>query len=483
MIDLFSTLPFDTFVGWAGVKAGAELGLIRTVRFTRLVKLARLLRNSRLIKQGQVHYAISFKEQKLVRTTGMVILSAHCMACVWGFVGMRKAGQYICDPDFSHSDFSIPLEDSNWITCLYKFLKTSPDDPCNSINNYLAALHWATQTITSIGYGDIVPFNSTEYMICIACQLTGGVIWACTIANVLDIITSVHPVDGAFENNTDLLNTVMQDAGVNAAEQRTYRAYLMAAKTNDELQAFQHISQKMSPMLRGQLMHHIAVVPLRSVYYFEHAPLQFVMDVSQQLRSMFFASQEPVVKIGNSLCIIDQGAVAWGGRVRVAGQHLGEDFIVSNPRLQKKVAMVALSSTLILFLSSQSMNEVLRGYPIFAKEVRKAATKMAFMRALKMCAQKLLEMETRSKLSFSQMLDIVLHGAEPPTVVRTMTPPVEGDHQHLSDTARPSHATQVAILASQVEALRSAVSELRNAAPKVRNIKPSGSPGPSVGVS
>merc|ERR1719160_1662417 len=45
------------------------------------------------------------------------------------------------------------------------------DTPCNRFHLYVACLHWSVMTITSIGYGDIVPTRYEEYYLSIFCML------------------------------------------------------------------------------------------------------------------------------------------------------------------------------------------------------------------------------------------------------------------------------------------------------------------------
>ena len=62
----------------------------------------------------------------------------------------------------------------------------------NGVDLYLAALHWATMTLTTIGYGDIVPITATERIICFIGQLMGVLVSAYVIgasATVLDTTT------------------------------------------------------------------------------------------------------------------------------------------------------------------------------------------------------------------------------------------------------------------------------------------------------
>ena len=54
----------------------------------------------------------------------------------------------------------------------------TPDNPCLSLHSYAASLHWSTMSVTSIGYGDIVPVRFVECSVGILCQIVDGIIWA-----------------------------------------------------------------------------------------------------------------------------------------------------------------------------------------------------------------------------------------------------------------------------------------------------------------
>ncbi len=47
-----------------------------------------------------------------------------------------------------------------------------------------ASLFWAVQTITSIGYGNVIPFTVAEYCVSSALMLLSGVMWAYIIGEL-----------------------------------------------------------------------------------------------------------------------------------------------------------------------------------------------------------------------------------------------------------------------------------------------------------
>lgn len=95
VLDLITTIPFGTIINAsrpADVSAddsGGELSetMLRAVRIFRVVKLARILRASRIIKRWQDYIGLSFAMISLYRFLILVLVLAHWLACVWGYMG------------------------------------------------------------------------------------------------------------------------------------------------------------------------------------------------------------------------------------------------------------------------------------------------------------------------------------------------------------------------------------------------------------
>eukprot|EP00404_Azadinium_spinosum_P035334 CAMPEP_0180642980 /NCGR_PEP_ID=MMETSP1037_2-20121125/47533_1 /TAXON_ID=632150 /ORGANISM="Azadinium spinosum, Strain 3D9" /LENGTH=163 /DNA_ID=CAMNT_0022666383 /DNA_START=97 /DNA_END=588 /DNA_ORIENTATION=- len=158
-------------------------------------------------------------------------------------------------------------------------------------------------TITSIGYGDIVPVRSEEYIVSILCMIAGGVLWAYVVGSIVSIMSSKHPIDSEFEANMDLLNLAMTDMGVSKTACCRYRQYLREAKAHDANMYFTFLLQRFSPALRGTLLMQGPRKMIRNVYYLNHTPEPILMEMAEILEPKFFGQREPLHSIGNCLCI------------------------------------------------------------------------------------------------------------------------------------------------------------------------------------
>ena len=80
----------------------------------------------------------------------------------------------------------------------------------NAIDRYILSLFWAIQTITSIGYGNIVPVTRAEYFTACGLQLGAGVMWAYVIGGLTGVVAGMGVRAEAYRHRSDQANELIQ---------------------------------------------------------------------------------------------------------------------------------------------------------------------------------------------------------------------------------------------------------------------------------
>jgi len=150
-IDLVSILPFD-IVSFA-LQDGAlgKMKVLRIIRLLRLLKLVRIVRASRIFKRWETSISVSYSVLSLCKFMLMIAVVGHWLACAFALLH-----EVACDEacTLAHSE----------MTWLVRWLEGRGHLP-SPHERYTLAMYWSITTLTSIGYGDIVPQNETEYAV------------------------------------------------------------------------------------------------------------------------------------------------------------------------------------------------------------------------------------------------------------------------------------------------------------------------------
>lgn len=130
----------------------------------------------------------------------LVLLPWICaprLACAWGFLAKSQTGK---------------------VTWLIILANGKVDDDGTELRNfdsasskYLASLHYAVMTLTTVGYGDIAPQSDVEYGFSALVMTLGAVIWAYLLGKLTSIMTNLNPQRTKFENIMDDLNRMMSE--------------------------------------------------------------------------------------------------------------------------------------------------------------------------------------------------------------------------------------------------------------------------------
>lgn len=354
---LLGNVPIDVlfFIG------DGELWGISLVLWLRLLRLLRLGAIFELLRRLERYSESNTAALRILRLVIIVFLVLQLLTCIWYLV------PYIQNfPSDSWPVVEGIVGESAGIS-------------------YLLSAYWVVTTATTIGFGDIVPGNTDEYLLALLVMLVGASLFAYVIATGASLISSLNLSKVAFWNRVDTVESYLRARKIDRSvgeEVRRYYEYLW--DRHGTLREDTLLSDLPAP-LRLDVMSKLLGDLLTNVPVFRHA--------SPALRNELLLSLEPVVTQPGGYLVTD-GDVADGiyfiaaGRVEVvsadgetvhgtlsAGDYFGDLTLLLKERRSASVRSVGFSEA--FQLDAASYERIRSDYP----ELREVLTKSSSERS------------------------------------------------------------------------------------------------------
>ena len=275
-IDLLSCFPAVHLIRFTdNASSGSSplmlLGLLRLLRLARIQRIVRF----RNLPYGSPAVIL------LIYFFGLCIF-CHWGACIWIFM----------------SD----MVDQNWVQ---RFVSNNPDSELNPLERpadlYWAAFYWAAMTVTSIGFGDVLPQHLSEYALCAVMMLLGGLLWASLIGTIVSAVSSTMFRQNKLQKQLDAVDRFFYRRGLKKDPQiknelKSVRTFLLDRYYKDSLLDSHNEDQDalrlLSHRMRTRIELHLADGILYHVPQFSKLGEMTALYLVQHLRPLAFAKTE-----------------------------------------------------------------------------------------------------------------------------------------------------------------------------------------------
>ena len=240
-------------------------------------------------------------------------------------------------------------------------------------------------TLTTIGYGDVVPVSDGERWVAVFAMAVGGAFYAYMVGAVCGIVSSMDIAGIEYRQTMDNLNSYLDECDAPADLRFKLREYFTLSRDVAKQKFYLAVIDQLSPGLKAELAGFVNNDWIEKIYFLaigssEKSQHKFTAEVAMRLTGRTYPSTEYVIRMGDStseMFIIQKGLVARMNAVLSTGRHFGEDVVLHNAlRLYTVRALTFLS---VYVLKREDLEDVLFS-PDFMyqkKVVRRATIKLA----------------------------------------------------------------------------------------------------------
>lgn len=356
-IDIVATIPYGRFVDAAvsGTDPSSDVltKLPRVLRFLRLIRLARLLRLlklRRLMDEWAEVGMFATSVMRLLRVGFYMLIVGHMIACTWYFIAAIEG-----------------LDGNTWAA---SFDFSAQDD---FAHKYTVSVYWAFVTLTTVGYGDVVPQSDIERRFVMVCCFLGNGTFAYIVGKMTALASRVDVSQSVFQEKMDAVDEFVRYRNLPRPLRKRIRSYYESFWSRGVYFSETRILNELSFSLRRDVAFWLAKDLIETVPFFKGASEGFIAELVTRLAPQFCQKGDAIVRVGDvahDMYLIQRGEVVvtdfHGKPMHVLrdGAFFGEIALLE-PSLKRTASVIAIKNCDLYTLARGDVDEVLLSFPDF----------------------------------------------------------------------------------------------------------------------
>jgi len=396
-IDLASTVPIDTIIdlvvyfsddgatecghdssangGSSGIDTSA-VRLLRILRLVRLLKLFRFLKLGRFIKKFEDDVNMNPAIIRFTTILTKIFFLAHLVGCFWfGIHTFAENQNNNWVKGYAEDQLTPELRD-----------EVEGDD----FTQYVVAVYWAFTTMTTVGYGDVLPKNTVELLFVTAMEMVGIVVFGIVIGSITHIASNFNLKRKLANDRMQIVNRYVRERGLNKLLQRRIRRFYEYYFDRVSVFDIEGMLEEVSTSLKNEMCVQIYKDLIADLPFLHSRDPSFISHICVHLQPFFALEGEYICRRGvismemywirkGQLKIIPNRKNPMSALL-VAGESFGQAALLANERLKCDVLADEYSD--LLHTSRDKIFQICADYPTLKDELIKSdAYRTAMLRA------------------------------------------------------------------------------------------------------
>ncbi len=267
---------------------------------------------------------------------------------------------------------------AHWITCGWMALRNTASD---TVTQYLDALYWTVMTLTTVGYGDVVPSNNLQTLYAVIVMIIGAGVYGYVVANIARMLSNMDPAKAAYLKERDQLSSFMRYRNLPASLQHRIHDYYDHLWEQQLFYSESNVLHSLSPSLQTEVSLALRKDIIENVPLFSGATPAFIRDVASELEAVVYAPGDYIIRagqVGTTMFFINRGTAdvlsedgATVFRRVEAGDYFGEIALFLD--VPRSASVKATSYCDLYRLDKKQFTRLQQFYPDVASKMERRA--------------------------------------------------------------------------------------------------------------